>query len=189
VSRSTPRIALPSEPLVEGPTTLRIWRESDLEALVAICQDPTIGLWTGVPHPYTEEDGRSYLRQRHDAALAGMTAGFAIVASDDGHLLGSISLLRIAWEHARGEVGYWLGADARGQGHATRAVRLICAWGFASLRLERIDLLAATGNGASQRVAQRTGFTREAVLRSYLQAKHERQDVVAYGRLAGELPR
>ena len=50
----------------------------------------------------------------------------------------------------------------------TRAVRLIAAWGFRSLALERVDLLAATDNPASQRVAERCGFTREAVLRSYL---------------------
>ena len=27
-------------------------------------------------------------------------------------------------------IGWWLAAAGRGQGHATRAVRLICAWGF-----------------------------------------------------------
>ncbi len=30
-------------------------------------------------------------------------------------LLGSISLMRLDWEHARGEVGYWLARDARGR--------------------------------------------------------------------------
>jgi RimJ/RimL family protein N-acetyltransferase len=99
-------------------------------------------------------------------------------------LLGSISLMRIEWGHARAEVGYWLAREARGQGHATRAVRLICDWGIDSLRLERFDLLAATGNIPSQRVAERAGFTREAVLRSYIRAKEGRQDMVAFGLLA-----
>jgi len=103
-----------------------------------------------------------------------------------GDLLGSISLVRFAWEHARGEVGYWLARPARGQGHATRAVRLICGWGLEVLGLERIDLLAATGNPASQRVAERAGFTREAVLRSYMRANFERQDMVAFGLLVDE---
>ncbi len=75
--------------------------------------------------------------------------------------------MRIAWEHQRGEVGYWLAAPARGHGHTTRAVRMICAWGFAQLGLERISLLAATANQSSQAVARRSGFTYEAVLRSY----------------------
>jgi RimJ/RimL family protein N-acetyltransferase len=182
---TAPRIVLPSSPLVDGPTRLRPWRESDLSGLVAACQDPEIVRWIRVPSPYGPDDAIAYLRQRHQAALAGITAPFAIEAQD-GSLGGSISLLRFAWEHSRGEVGYWLAAPARGRGHATRAVRLICAWGFSALRLERIDLLAATGNPASQRVAERSGFTREAVLRSYLQGTFERQDMVAYGLLRSD---
>jgi RimJ/RimL family protein N-acetyltransferase len=48
-------------------------------------------------------------------------------------------------------------------------------------------LLAGTGNAASQQVAQRAGFTREAVLRSYMRGKGERQDMVAFGLLRDEL--
>ncbi len=62
-------------------------------------------------------------------------------------------------------------------------MRLICEWGLRTLGLERIDLLAATGNRASQQVAERTGFTREAVLRSYMRVTDERQDMVAFGLL------
>ena len=185
----TPRIVLPGDPLVEGETALRPWRDSDLAELVQACQDPEISRWTSVPAAYGEADARNYLRQRYDAAFAGLTAPFAAVHAHDGRLLGSISLLRFSWTHARGEVGYWLGRDARGQGHATRAVRLICAWGFRALRLERIDLMAATANPASQHVAQRAGFTREAVLRSYMRGTFERHDMVMFGLLKGELAR
>jgi RimJ/RimL family protein N-acetyltransferase len=179
------RIVLPGEPLVEGPTALRPWRDTDVEALVVACQDLEIVRWTRVPTPYGEADARAYLFARYDAVYAGLSAPFAIVAADSGELLGSISLMRFAWEHLRAEVGYWLAATARGQGHATRAVRLICDWGFAELGLERIDLLAATGNLPSQLVAERAGFQREAVLRSYMAGTFERQDMVAFGRLKG----
>jgi RimJ/RimL family protein N-acetyltransferase len=181
------RIVLPGDPLVDGETALRAWRDSDLQPLVMACQDPEISRWTRVPHPYGPSDARAYLLQRHDTLQAGTAAPFAIVsAADRDQLLGSISLMRFSWQHARAEVGYWLARDARGQGHVTRAVNLITAWGFRSLGLERIDLLAATGNPASQRVAERCGFTREAVLRSYLPGKEGRQDMVAFGLLASE---
>jgi RimJ/RimL family protein N-acetyltransferase len=181
------RIVLPGEPLVQGPTALRPWRDSDIAALAVACRDPEIARWTRVPENYGEPDARVFLLQRYDAIHTGTSAPFAIVtASDDNHLLGSVSLMRLAWEHARGEVGYWLALQARGHGHATRATRLICRWGFESLGLERIDLLAATANAASQHVAERAGFIREAVLRSYMWGKGERQDMVAFGLLAGE---
>jgi RimJ/RimL family protein N-acetyltransferase len=179
---SVRRIVLPGEPLRDAPTALRPWRDTDVAGLVAACRDDEIVRWTRVPQNYGESDARAYLLQRYDAIFAGAAAPFAIVAADDDRaLLGSISLMRFEWQHARAEVGYWLARDARGHGHATRAVRLICAWGRRALGLERIDLLAATENTASQHVADRCGFTREAVLRSYLRGKDGRLDMVAYG--------
>jgi RimJ/RimL family protein N-acetyltransferase len=69
----------------------------------------------------------------------------------------------------------------------TRAVRLITNWGFVHLGLQRIDLLAASDNPASQRVAERSGFTREAVLRSYMVGSNGRDDMVAFGLLATDV--
>lgn len=181
-----PKIVLPAQPVTDGATALRPWRESDIPALVAACQDPEIPRWTRVPSPYGEAEARLYMHQRHDALQDGTAAPFAVVSAGDGPLLGSVSLLRFAWVDARAEVGYFLAREARGQGHAVRAVRLICAWAFDALGLERIDLLAASGNARSQRVAERAGFTREAVLRSYYPSKQGRLDMVAFGLLAGE---
>jgi RimJ/RimL family protein N-acetyltransferase len=183
---SATRIVLPGAPLLDDPTALRPWRDSDIPALVQACQDLEIVRWTRVPPSYGESEARAYLMARYDAVATGNSAPFAIVQASDGPLLGSISLMRFAHPHARAEVGYWLARAARGQGHAVRAVRLICAWGFHTLHLERIDLHAATGNAASQRVAERAGFTREALLRSYMQGTYGRQDMVAYGLLASE---
>ncbi len=177
------RIVLPEAPLLAASTALRPWRDSDLPAIVQACQDPEIPRWTRVPHPYGEADARQYLLQRFDALHCGSAAPFAIVAADQETLLGSISLMAPDWHHRRAEVGYWLAREARGQGHATRAVRIICDWGFAALGLERIELLAATANDASQRVAVRAGFTSEALLRSYMCGREGRQDMIAFGLL------
>ena len=180
------RIVLPGDPLVDRTTALRPWRDSDIHALVEACRDPEIVRWTRVPDNYGETDARAYLLQRYDAILAGTTAPFAIVHATDQILAGSIALMEIDWEHRRAEVGYWLAREARRQGHATRAVRLICWWGFGTLGLERIDLHAATGNLPSQQVAERSGFMREATLRSYMRTKDGQQDVVAFGLLASD---
>jgi RimJ/RimL family protein N-acetyltransferase len=180
------RIVLPGDPLIDGPTLLRPWRDSDVAAVAAACRDPEIARWTAVPEDYSEADARAFLLYRYDAMLAGVTAPFAIVSADD-ELLGSIALLRMEWAHRRGEAGYWLAREARRQGHATRALRLIYRWGFDSLGLERIDLFAATGNQASQRVAERAGFTREGVLRGYMRSSYGQRDVVGYGLLAEEV--
>ena len=179
-------IVLPGEPLTDGPTALRPWRDTDVSDLVAACQDPEISRWTAVPRPYRETDARAYLLYRYDAIHAGTAAPFAIVAAAGGGLLGSVALNEIEPGQARAQVGYWLAREARGAGHATRAVRTICAWGFEALGLERIELLASTRNAASQRVAERAGFTREALLRSYMRGSQGREDMVAFGLLRDE---
>jgi RimJ/RimL family protein N-acetyltransferase len=179
------RIVLPAEPLLDGATALRPWRDSDLPALVHACQDPEISLWTRVPFPYGDADARQFLLHRIDAVHGGTLAPFAIVsAADHGSLLGSISLMSPVWSERRAEVGYWLAREARGRGHATRALVTICRWGFRNLGLERVELCAASTNAASQRVAERAGFARELVLRSYMETRAGRHDMVGFALLA-----
>jgi RimJ/RimL family protein N-acetyltransferase len=182
--RSRPRIARPREPLHDGSTALRPWSEDDIPALVTLCRNPEIVRWIGLSPTYGPDDARAYVRGVEQSARAGLAVAFAIVDPVTDAVRGSISLMSIAWPDRRAEVGYWLGAEARGHGHVTRAVRLICGWGFRELGLERIALIAAVANPASQKVADRAGFTREAVLRSYLQTGDGRLDAVCFGLLA-----
>jgi len=163
--------------------TLRQWREDDAPAVAEICQDPEIPRWTNVPSPYTEADARAFIRE----TLAGERAEMAraIVDAHDGTLLGAIGLRLPA--PGVGEVGYWLAARARGRGAATRAVRLICAWAFSEFLLARIQLHTLPGNDASERVAERAGFTREGVLRSFTEIKGRRTDITMFSLLPEEL--
>lgn len=169
--------------MLDATTALRPWRDGDAEAIAVACQDPVIARWTPIPTPYRITDARAFLLGRYDAVHADVGAPFAIVSPASGTLLGSVALNRLELAAGRGEVGYWLARGARGQGHATRAVRLISRWGFASLGLGRVHLVTAVANVASQRVAQRAGFTREALLRSYMRGRAGRDDMISFSLL------
>jgi ribosomal-protein-serine acetyltransferase len=65
----------------------------------------------------------------------------------------------------------------------TRSVRLVTAHGFDALGLERIAIRVATDNAASRAVAERAGYVREGVLRSFDELKGRREDHVVYSRL------
>jgi RimJ/RimL family protein N-acetyltransferase len=67
-----------------------------------------------------------------------------------------------------GEVGYLIGPWARGRGYASAALSALCDWGFAALRLHRIEWQAYVGNDASRTVAQRAGFQIEGATRDAL---------------------
>ena len=90
-------------------------------------------------------------------------------------------------ELGRAAIGYWLAPHARGRGVATRAVRLIFPLGIRGSASSRLELTCGPDNGASQRVAERCGFTREGVLRSHIPFKGARRDTVVFSLLPGEL--
>ena len=63
---------------------------------------------------------------------------------------------------------------------------LLTRWGFAELGLERIELRIDVENGASERVAERAGYTREGVLRSVAFKEGLRADVAVWSRLRSD---
>ncbi|MGH2981129.1 MAG: GNAT family N-acetyltransferase, partial [Solirubrobacterales bacterium] len=102
-------------------------------------------------------------------------------------LIGSVGLNAVDWEDLRANIGYWIAADARRRGHATRATRLLAVWTLRSLGLERVQIHTRVANQASQRVAERAGFVREGVLRSHMQVKGRRFDAVVFSLLPGDV--
>ena len=69
----------------------------------------------------------------------------------------------------------------------SHAVRLIARWALDDVGVARFELTCGPDNRASQRVAERCGFTREGVLRSYMPFKSGRRDTVVFSLLPGEL--
>jgi RimJ/RimL family protein N-acetyltransferase len=106
-------------------------------------------------------------------------AEFAVL--DAGECVGSLWLTLGA--DSRATAGYWLLQGARGKGLAAHALVLVSRWGFDELGLKRIGLLADPRNVASARVAERAGFQREGVLRSWVAVNGERVDHVSFSLL------
>ena len=165
---------------------LRPFGDDDAAAVTAACQDPEIARWIPViPSPYTEKDGRAFIEQARLNWELGDAYNFAIV--DDGdQLLGTI-VIRIL-RFSSGHIGYWVSADARGHGVATTALARLCRWAVEELGLKRLELMTDPDNRASQRVAEKAGFQREAVIRSNLEYRDgTRRDSVLFSLLADEL--
>jgi RimJ/RimL family protein N-acetyltransferase len=144
--------------LSDGVVTLRPRRPEDADAIVAACQDPEIPRWTRVPSPYTRAHAEEWLADEDP-----QTASFLAVDADD-RLLGSFSVMHIDRERGYGEIGYWVAAEARRRGVATRAVLLLRDWA-AGEALRELEILVAPENVASAGVAERAGFTRSGETR------------------------
>ena len=182
-----PAIPLPDPQLADGVVALRPWRDGDLAAIVAACQDPEVARWTAIPSPYSDRDGREYLSRAEADRISGRELSLAVVDAVSGELLGSCGLARFDWDERKAEIGYWVVAEARRRSVGSRAARLLSHWGLRSLGLERIELLANPENEASQRLALSAGFTREGLLRQYRRRKGRREDYVVFSLLAADL--
>jgi RimJ/RimL family protein N-acetyltransferase len=181
-----PRLPLPDPPLTDGELVLREWRLADVPALTRACQDPEIPRWTVVPSPYLERHARDFIAGCAGDRAAGRELALAIVDSED-RLLGAIGVGRFDWDDGKAEIGYWIAREARRRAVGVRAVRLLARWALTELGLERIELLANPENVASQRLAERAGFTREGTLRRYRRRRGEREDLVMFSLLAEDL--
>ena len=178
-------IALPDPRPTDGVVTLRAWAEDDLLEVVRCFEDPTISRWLPmIPYPYTEADARKWFATLAPRRAAGNGAGLAIVDAVNGELLGGVGFRPD--DERRAEVGYWVRRERRGEGIATRALRLILRWAFDELGFTRIQLHCDVENVASQRVAEKAGYTREGVLRAWLEVDGEPRDHVLYSLLATE---
>jgi RimJ/RimL family protein N-acetyltransferase len=179
-------LSIPGRFEIDGPFVARQIEERDVPIVAPAFSDPGIGGENGMP-PFDEDELRAVMRERIPELRArGVLVPYAIEDTTDGSVLGGVTLRH--FDPTRGviEVGYWLFADARGKGLATRAVRAVAREAFAS-GLWRIEAHVRLGNDVSERVLERAGFTREGVKRRFLRHEGERVDATVFSLLADEL--
>jgi RimJ/RimL family protein N-acetyltransferase len=169
------RVIAPDPPLSAGDVVLRVPDDDDASWITEACKDPDIAEFiVGTPPP------------RRWAS----STDVELVIADAAHAepLGLISLRIAEQDPGLAAVGYWLRPEARGRGAATVAVQLIARWVFDELDVQRLELTTAPENVASQRVAERVGFTREGVLRGLVATKNDgRRDSVMFSLLPADL--
>ena len=83
----------------------------------------------------------------------------------EGELLGGTGLHRINWALRRFEIGYWRKSGLEGRGIVTEAVQALSRMAFDVLAARRVEVRMDNDNERSWKVAERAGFTLEAVLR------------------------
>src|SRR4051812_28859200 len=155
--------------LVGDVVRLRPWSEADVPGLVLAFGDPVLRRFSWRTAPYTERDARADLAGHEAARLRGEALHLALAEpADERGVLGGVSLHEVRPGQGCAAVGYWLGPAGRGRGAATQAVDLLARWAFAEHGIARLELTCGPDNAASQRVAERCGFTREGLLRSHV---------------------
>ncbi|WP_155059890.1 GNAT family N-acetyltransferase [Streptomyces blattellae] len=166
---------------------LRAWDFGDLPLVREASSDDYIPLITTVPSAYSEAAGEAFVQRQWERASTGSGYPFVIVRVEDGRPLGMVGLWLRDQGEGRTSLGYWLAGSARGQGIAAEALRAVARWALDDLQIPRLQLHVEPWNVASQRTAERVGFQREGLLRSWQQVGEERRDMIMYSMLGVDL--
>jgi ribosomal-protein-alanine N-acetyltransferase len=173
----------------EAPVTTRLITHDDVPALVDLMRANREFLAPWEPlrtdEFFTTDYQRTAVTHALDQHEKGTMLPHVILAK--GEIVGRITLNTIVRGPLQSaKLGSWVAENANGRGVATAAVAAIVPLAFGQLGLHRISAAALLHNVRSQRVLERSGFTRFGIAPRYLQIAGEFQDHALYQRLADD---
>lgn len=148
-------------------TTLRLLRETDVEAFHAYRSDPALARYQGWS-VVSAAQARAFIDEMQDTRpffAGGGWIQLAIAHAESDELLGDMGLF-ISEDRSFGEIGFTLCAAAHGQGHATRAAVAATELLFALTPAREVRGITDARNSPSARVLERAGFQQILVQQS-----------------------
>lgn len=137
-----------------------------------------------VPGVKTDADSRKFIQRSLKEMKSGNGLELGIWYQE--RLAGCIGLHAFSKDNSRADLGYWLDKDLQGRGIMTQSVKALVDYGFDTLSLNRVGILASTENTPSCLVAERLRFTKEGILRQYELVNGRFLDYQIYSMLTGE---
>lgn len=172
---------------VDHEIELRLLEERHAEAIFALVDANRGHLRQWLPWVDAEvspKEVRDYIRKMREKFAAG--TGLVTGVWFQGRLVGAIGFVNLELESRWAEIGYWLDAQAQGQGIITRSCRALINYAFDDLQLNRIVIRCAEGNLKSRAIPEKLGFQLEGQLRQMIWLYDRFWDAMMYGMLADE---
>jgi RimJ/RimL family protein N-acetyltransferase len=167
---------------------LRPYRLADAPLLyeAAIESRHTVGRWMPWCHDgYAPAESAAWVESCAKRWRSGVEYAFGIF-DHDGRYIGGCGLNGFNRMHNFANLGYWVRQSRQRQGYAVDAVRALSAFGFTTLRLTRIEIVVASENAPSRRVAEKAGATFECVARNRLLIREVPYGAAVYSLVPGE---
>lgn len=172
--------------MIHGKTIqLRTVRETDLDRLYTLLTD-IANRGDFVPLHLPSE--AAFKRQFHDTGFWNEDFGRLLIVTPADEIVGSIFCFKSIPYFDGLEIGYILfDLQRRGQGLTTQALSLFTDYLFQSTKIHRVQLIIADGNIASEKVAQKCGFTYEGTARQAMFQRGRHRDMKLYALLRHEV--
>jgi RimJ/RimL family protein N-acetyltransferase len=142
---------------------LRVIRESDITTLLNLENDLE-RRGDFVPNRLRAEP--AFRKEFQKTGFLTEETGKLLIVDGEDHTLGTVGYFRPVYYMDALEIGYSVtDPSLRGKGVATEAAGLLVGWLFKTKKIARVQLTLIPENGASRRVAEKSGFRFEGVLR------------------------
>jgi RimJ/RimL family protein N-acetyltransferase len=162
-----PTPSIPDRPMLGGERVwLRPLEERDMPAYLAGINDTEVGGWAGYRWPLSPSMATDWLKRVSEQART--LEGFYFAVCELGHdrFIGTTWLRDISLMDGAAELAIFMDRDHLGGGWGTDAQRTLLAFGFGTLRLERIWLTVDADNARAIRSYQKVGFRQEGYMRN-----------------------
>jgi len=136
---------------------------------------------------YSIKDTHIWIESRPDAWENATEYSFAIIDSKDGSFLGGCGLSNINPTDRCANLGYWVKTSRSRQGLAPAAALGVARFAFKEVELNRVEIVIATENKASIRVAEKIGALREGILRKRIIVRDTVYDAFMFSLLADDV--
>ncbi len=147
---------------------IRFSELTDTEALFELVQESIETTYPvqGWCRPgYMIEDARGWIGHGQVMREKGGEYHFVVYDADSKRLIGTTSIIRVDPANHLAQTGYFIRESERGKSLAGKACLLTVKYAFQELKLHRLELLVATHNSSSMRVAEKIGAEREGLLK------------------------
>lgn len=139
----------------------------------------SINLRDGFPNPYTLSDAENFL-----SIVCNQSPTQVFAIEFNGLYVGNIGLHLCSDVYRKSaEIGYMLDEKYWNKGIMTKAVNLICEYGFNELDIVRIHTGVFDYNIASQIVLEKCGFTKEGIFKKAIFKNGKIYDEIRYSKV------
>ncbi len=143
-------------------------REQDIPDIVKYANNKNIAKNTiNLPSPYSVDHALEWIEMQKNGFESQKQMIFGIKKRDDDAFVGGVSL-DLDFQHYKAEMGYWIAEPFWNKGFASEACKEIVNYGFFRLDLNKIYATHFLFNGASEKVLQKIGMTKEALIKQHV---------------------
>ncbi len=160
---------------------IRPLQEKDAERMARLANNNNISdnLRDGFPHPYTLKDAEVFIEKFKDQKQAKI---FGI--EFNAEYVGNIGLVQESDVYQKSaELGYFIGEPYWNKGITTKAIMLICEYGFNNLDIVRIHCGVYEYNKVSQHILEKCDFQKEGIFKKAIFKKGKIWDEVRFAKL------